>query len=73
MDSNWTTNKPTVEGWYWAKIMFENRWDEVRAVRVISSELAGLEVYGDEVNYNIDDFTHWIGPIKEPDSPTMEE
>jgi len=71
----WTTGKPTIEGWYWANLMRKNRWEtyyEIRAVKVISAS-GRLEVQDDEMNYGLNNFTHFIGPIKQPDSPIIQK
>ena len=63
----WTTEKPSKDGWYWARGMFRfttNKSEEV--IEIVRVE--GDDVYpnGTEINTPIDRYTHWIGPLEVP-------
>jgi len=71
MMDKWTTEKPTKIGWYWANWIC----GEIRVVKVIDDKWnpGGLSVYGDECDYRLKDFTHWLGPLHEPEPPEAKE
>ena len=58
----WTTEPPTVDGWYWVP----NGEAEREIVRV---ELPDVFRNGTDVAHNVSEFTHWMGPLPEPEKP----
>jgi hypothetical protein len=77
MNNDWTTTPPSQLGWYWARGIFRltvDEWKEsIELVRVDKDEYEdGFLVYscGSEIDDKIESYTHWIGPLKTPESPT---
>lgn len=72
----WTTEKPTQEGYYWAK---ESEYDfrprhvyRVCLVRVGLFTLYGktrLFAWDDANRRNLYEFSHWMGPLSQPEPP----
>lgn len=63
----WTTEQPVVAGYYWS-------WNdyEKNAVRVAYDEYYKklMVDYDHQWSSVLEVFTHWMGPIPEPESPT---
>ena len=63
----WTTEKPSKDGWYWARGMFRfttNKSEEV--IEIVRVENGDAYPNGTEINTPIDQYTHWIGPLEVP-------
>ena len=63
----WTTEKPTQEGWYWTwdgytRFMVEITIPDPRKPLVFVAMLDGEE-------YGMSAITHFIGPLPEPEPP----
>ena len=58
----WTTDKPTQEGYYWA-------WDGATVDMVDIRMLGELVAFIEDIEYELDEFTHWIGPLEKPEPP----
>ncbi len=62
----WTTEPPTKPGWYWTML------NKPRLVKV-SQEAFTSELHvthtGNEQEYPLSDYTHWLGPLLEPENP----
>ena len=59
----WTTEKPTVPGWYWAKWEEDGR-EFVIWVRPNSLRNNALDARLDGETYSLEDFHSFQGPIK---------
>ena len=59
----WTTEPPTVEGWYWAR-------HEVTKEIVMTQVCQITSDYWTTENGPIWQFTHWLGPLPVPEPPT---
>ena len=59
----WTTETPTVEGWYWAR-------HEVTKEIVMTQVCQITSDYWTTENGPIWQFTHWLGPLPVPEPPT---
>jgi hypothetical protein len=77
MDKQWTTNKPTVDGWYWIyykdhqylpgiKFISCNYLYTVNGRLCISEDFEGYEC--DPTIYP-ENITHFIGPLEQPQEP----
>ncbi len=55
----WTTEIPTVEGWYWC---VNNGWFIALIERNFDGKLIAL-LPGDTAEYDLDDMEAWKGPI----------
>ena len=71
----WTVSRPTVPGWYWAKWRFREREQDVISKEIVQvvvnewdGELCALSSGSGNV-YSLNQFTHWLGPLPEPDAP----
>lgn len=59
----WTKNKPIEEGWYW--IHADNF---IQMTYVTFSDNNGLTL--SDMDYTqVEDVTHWMGPIPKPETP----
>jgi hypothetical protein len=56
----WTTEPPTVEGWYWVK-----RHSEIDLIFFQDGTVTS-SVYD---NARALDYSHWLGPLPEPELP----
>jgi hypothetical protein len=63
----WTKDKPVRDGWYWAMGSLHQDTPEIVLVQW-SAYLNRfvVEVTGRLDGFNLNDFTHWIGPIEAP-------
>jgi hypothetical protein len=72
----WTTETPTVEGWYWFRVksgtsessITELSYIEIRGGRACFAPLVNGYEFDDD--YEMSDITHWLGPIPAPEPPT---
>lgn len=75
-NSSWTTTPPTEPGWYWSRGLFRvtvPEWREIIQVVSVEYDTAhNLIVYnmGTEIPDRVSDYTHWIGPLSVPASPS---
>lgn len=66
----WTTDQPTVPGWYWFKYESDGR---IEMLRVINPELPYLKLWVENHPWaphttNVEDFEgQWAGPIEPPE------
>ena len=66
MMGEWTTEPPTISGWYWAKRRNGNI--ALECVEVYGDK-EGMYVYAACHDAPLDTFLYWYGPIPEPDHP----
>lgn len=60
----WTTEKPTKEGWYWT-------YDgEFTILALVDNYWGYLSAHVEANTIDLDKFTHWMGPLLEPEPPT---
>jgi len=66
-DREWTTEPPTEEGWYWVK-----DGDTARIAEVFFASKTTLlaDLTDEEMPRVLSAFTHWLGPLPVPESPT---
>lgn len=65
----WTTDKPTIIGWYW---IWDKKYKSDPYIgRVIEYENK-LLVFSGGGTWELNDFTYWIGPLEQPEPPTDE-
>lgn len=57
----WTTNQPTQEGWYWAK-----HEDYGKSIVMV---IKGEGSVACDLLLSLEGFTHWLGPLPEPEAP----
>jgi hypothetical protein len=65
---SWTTELPTVEGWYWVRNIKGVIWCE----EVFVKDGVSCWMHDEDAEYNpikLDYFTHWLGPIPPPEPP----
>jgi hypothetical protein len=71
----WRTEPPTEPGYYWACDMGPNAEDLERILQVAYISYIGdrltCSVHGDD-NWPMHIFTHWLGPLPEPELPKVE-
>ena len=73
----WTTEPPTKDGWYWAYCKPGNDIVE-DAPEIVTVTFAGelgiiVESAGhDDWSDTFEVFTHWLGPIPEPEKPSTD-
>ncbi len=71
----WTTTPPTEPGWYWATRRGGEQ-DELVLVEMVYVGHDGmadyLVAYEQQTEYGqrLSTYTHWLGPLPEPESPT---
>lgn len=77
----WTTEPPTVEGWYWAKpkdVTYNEYGDDIyriwndhgKSIQIVYVNDGLLVTVVDHDDfYVVGDFSHWLGPLSEPESP----
>lgn len=65
----WTTETPTQEGWYWVV----NGNKEMEIVKVYKT-CEGLYVWTvtSEKDFELKDFSMWLGPLPIPEPPTTD-
>lgn len=70
----WTTEAPTVPGWYWAS--YQGKYQTIILVDKIVSDSEGgkagnLFAYSayEEEEVSFLEYTHWLGPLPEPEPP----
>lgn len=72
MKTSWTTDKPTLPGFYWAldNHWKEDGWPEEEASHIVQVELMGkgyvVYVIGDDEPRMVDEFEEWAGPLELP-------
>ena len=64
-----TTERPTKEGWYWAKTITYNTHHTLDMVQIYYLKNIGLVISSHEIDNPLPDpfFTHFAGPIPEPE------
>lgn len=66
---NWKTEPPTKEGWYWV-------YTKDIGALIVEIDIINNKIYIDKlVDYDIaleaKDVLHWLGPLPEPNLPTI--
>ena len=68
----WTTTPPTQGGLYKARQKgVGTLWVEVWSLS--GGWLPLIKTFGSDVDSGLEDFTHWLGPLPEPEPPTEGE
>jgi hypothetical protein len=70
--ARWTTEPPTVEGWYWAKWAERHKRDQIVYLQK-DEKFARVLVIGDTYSREVSDFTLWLGPLPVPEPPKESE
>lgn len=60
----WTTEPPTVEGWYWALDVYQKGINKI----VYVTQGTVFEV-GNLIPQKIGNYHHWLGPLPIPEPP----
>jgi hypothetical protein len=75
---NWTKDRPTKVGWYWATWKTNSKEpghkEVLFMVQVTSYFHQGVEMFSvstsdDDWPIFMDDYTYWMGPVDAPDMP----
>ena len=73
MKAKWTTEAPTVEGWYWAYEDYEDAYtiEMVQVVVIAREESFTIFALSTEHNgrQSLEYWDAWLGPIKVPSLP----
>lgn len=72
----WTTTPPTVPGWYWAYDTGPNSEDLNPFLQVVHVDYVDDKLVFDAIGLfdsheALDWFTHWLGPLPEPEPPSV--
>lgn len=71
----WTTEPPTQEGWYWFRasgFMQSGMFTELSYVSVMNGVVSFkplIDGYEWDHEYEVEDVTHWLGPLPVPAPP----
>lgn len=63
----WTTEQPTELGWYWVYDGFDFYMAELLRPELVESFAFIISIDGKR--YQVHSFTHFIGPLPEPELP----
>jgi hypothetical protein len=69
---SWTTEPPTVEGWYWVYCKYQQNFVEKMKVVLLYLNSEGIFQYAaDDTEFFPDEknFTHYLGPLPVPEPP----
>lgn len=61
----WTTETPTIEGWYWARTYVGVK----EKIFVVEMRQTGIFITNAECPFPTSMFTHWLGPLPVPEPP----
>lgn len=68
----WTAERPTGPGWYWAipKLTGGTTWKNGPVAEIVLlSDDGNIYCTGDDLTRGTGNFTHWLGPLAEPELP----
>lgn len=67
--NEWTTNKPTQEGWYWVYELERSGHFRFLAQATRRCGSCPLIIHVGRSKYSVNEFTYFIGPLPEPEFP----
>jgi hypothetical protein len=67
----WTTTPPTEPGWYWVRwnIPYIHDVEIVRVYREHQGDRLFVADIGEDAEFELAKFTHWLGPLPIPEPP----
>lgn len=66
--SKWTTEPPTQDGFYWEKSSEDDEPHIVKVRKDMGGSFSVLHA-GNELDYPLDEYLFWFGPLSIPDFP----
>lgn len=69
-EQKWTTEKPTVKGWYW---VYDGKSVNMAMVNEYWDDPDNLRIWIEEIPFKNTVFTHFMGPLQGPEPPKVSE